>query len=116
MSARISRIACARAERADCTGADAVPVRRELSGPEPAGEIAPDGTITMVYDGLRQPIALPPLATAILRLVDGRRTVGQIAAALAERGTSAEAFMRGWRLTFGALERINRLLLAAPIG
>jgi SAM-dependent methyltransferase len=104
------------AERADFTGADAVPVLRELSGPELAGGIAPDGTITMVYDGLRQPIALPPLATAILRLVDGRRTVGQIAAALAERGTSAEAFMRGWRLTFGALERINRLLLAAPIG
>ena len=103
------------AERADFLAADAVPVLRELSGPELAGRIAPDGTITMVFDGLRQPIALPPLGAAILRLVDGRRTVGDIAAALAERGTSAEAFMRGWRLTFGALERINRLLLAAPI-
>ena len=28
----------------------------------------------------------------------------------------AEAFERAWRATFGALERINRLLLAAPIG
>jgi SAM-dependent methyltransferase len=103
------------AERADFTAPNAMPVLRELSGPELAGGIAPDGTITMVFDGLRQPIALPPLAAAILRLVDGRRTVGAIAAALAERGTSAEAFMRGWRPTFGALERINRLLLAAPI-
>ncbi len=102
------------AERADFMAADAVPVLRELSGPELAGGIAPDGTITVAFDGLRLPIALPPLAVAILRLVDGRRSVGQIAAALAERGTSAEAFMRGWRPTFGALERINRLLLAAP--
>ena len=36
------------AERADFMAADAVPVLRELSGPELAGGIAPDGTITMV--------------------------------------------------------------------
>ena len=59
---------------------------------------------------------LPPLAPAILRLVDGRRSVGEIAAELAQRGTGAEAFERAWRATFGALERLNRLLLAAPIG
>ena len=76
----------------------------------------PDGTITFVVDGLRLPIALPPLAPAILRLVDGRRSVGEIAAELAQRGTGAEAFERAWRATFGALERLNRLLLAAPIG
>ena len=57
--------------------------------------------------------ALPPLAPAILRLVDGRRTVGEIAAALAATGTAAEAFARAWRATFAALERVNRLLLAA---
>ena len=105
-----------RMERADFMAADAVPVLRELSGPELAGGIQPDGTITVVFDGLRLPIALPPLAPAILRLVDGRRSVGEIAAELAQRGTGAEAFERGWRATFGALERINRLLLAAPIG
>jgi hypothetical protein len=57
---------------------------------------------------------LPPQAAAILRLVDGRRSVGEIAAMLAERGTGPEAFARAWHATFTMLERINRLLLAAP--
>jgi SAM-dependent methyltransferase len=100
-------------DRMDPMSADAVPVLRELSGPELAGGIGPDGTITVVFEGLRLPIALPPLAPAILRLVDGQRTVGAIAAALAESGTHPEAFSRAWRATFTALERINRLLLAA---
>jgi SAM-dependent methyltransferase len=104
-----------RRERADFMAADAVPVLRELSGPELAGGIRPDGTITVVFDGLRLPVALPPLAAAILRLIDGRRPVGEIAAALAERGTGAAAFERAWRATFVALERINRLLLAARL-
>jgi hypothetical protein len=103
-------------ERADFMGPAAVPVLREVSGPEFANGIRPDGTITVVFDGLRLPIALPALAPAILRLIDGERSVGEIAAALAEHGTSAEAFARGWRATFTALERINRLLLAAPAG
>jgi SAM-dependent methyltransferase len=108
---------CARAdqpaERADFMAEDAVPVTRELSGAEIAGGIQPDGTITLVLDGLRVPLALPALAPAILRLVDGRRSVRKIAAALAERGPGAEAFARAWRATFTTLERINRLLLAA---
>jgi SAM-dependent methyltransferase len=103
-----------RTERADFTAADAVPVLRELSGPELAGGIQSDGTITVVFDGLRLPVALPPLAPAILRLVDGRRTVGAIAASLAQHGTGEAAFQRAWHATFTALERINRLLLAAP--
>jgi hypothetical protein len=89
-------------------------VTRELSGPEIAGGIQPDGTIAVAFDGLRLPLAFPPLAPAILRLVDGRRSVGEIAAALAARGTSADAFARAWRATFTPLERINRLLLAVP--
>jgi hypothetical protein len=103
-------------ERADFMAADAVPVLRELSGPELAGSIQPDGTIAFVLDGLRLPIALPPLASAILHLVDRRCTVGEIAATLLQRGTAADAFERAWRATFTALERINRLLLAAPAG
>jgi SAM-dependent methyltransferase len=110
---------CARQDErvtpADFMAADAVPVLRELSGPELAGGIQPDGTISFLLDGLRLPIALPPLAPAILRLVDGRRSVGAIAAALAQQGTGEAAFQRAWRATFTALERINRLLLAAPV-
>ena len=101
-------------ERANFMADDAVPVTRELSGTEIAGGVRPDGTITLVYDGLRVPLALPALAPAILRLVDGRRSVSEIAAVLAEHGTGAEAFAGAWRATFSTLERINRLLLAAP--
>jgi hypothetical protein len=100
--------------RADALAPEAVPVTREVTGEALAGAIRPDGMMGMMFDGLRLPVALPPLAPAILRLVDGRRSVGTIAAMLAERGIAAEAFARGWPATFGALERVNRLLLAGP--
>jgi SAM-dependent methyltransferase len=101
-------------ERADFTAAEAVPVLREMLGPELANGIRPDGTMTMVFDGLRVPIALPPLAPAILRLIDGQRPLRTIAATLGERGTGLPAFQRAWQELFPALEQINRLLLAAP--
>ena len=106
--------AAERVERADFMANDAVPVTRERPGEVLADGIQPDGTITVVLDGLRLPLALPPQASAILRLIDGKRSVGQIASALAERGTGAEAFARAWRATFTTLERVNRLLLSAP--
>ena len=101
-------------ERADPLAADAVPIGREVTGEKLAGFIQPDGTISMAFDGLRAPIALPAMAAAILRLVDGQRTVGEIGAMLAARRSSPEAFGRAWKATFTALEHVNRLLLAAP--
>src|SRR5690242_7597664 len=101
-------------QRADFMADEAVPVAREGPGEALAAAVQPDGIIGFMIDGLRLPIALPPLAPAILRLVDGERSVGDIGAALAERGTGIEAFRRTWRSTFLALEHINRLLLAAP--
>lgn len=100
--------------RADPTAPDAVPIGREVTGEQLAGYIQPDGALTMAFDGLRAPIPLPAMAPAILRLVDGKRTVGEIGAALAARGSNPEAFARAWRATFTALEHVNRLLLAAP--
>jgi SAM-dependent methyltransferase len=101
-------------ERADPLSPDAVPIGREVTGEQLAGVIQPDGTITMAFDGLRAPIPLPAMAAAILRLVDGKRTVGEIGATLASRGSNLEAFGRAWRATFTALEHVNRVLLAAP--
>ena len=92
----------------------AVPIAREMPAPEVARAIRPDGTLPMLFDGLRVPVPLPPLAGAILRLIDGTRTVGAIAAALAERGTDAASFARAWRPAFGALSAVNRILLAPP--
>jgi SAM-dependent methyltransferase len=109
---------CVRAEdpphRPDPSAETAVPVCREIEGETLARSIQPDGTLLVNFDGLRIPIALPALATAILPLIDGRRSVGQIGATLAGRGTKPDAFTRAWRQTFTALERINRVLLAAP--
>ena len=98
--------------RADPFAADAVPVARELPGEELARSIGPDGTLTMNFDGVRIPFPLPPQAPAMLRLIDGRRSVAEIGAALAERGTGAEAFARAWRAAWPTLERLNRVLLA----
>jgi SAM-dependent methyltransferase len=111
---------CVRAEEAwapgDPSADDAVPVARETPGPEIAAHIRPDGVLPFLFDGLRATVPLPPLAPAILRLVDGRRTVAEIGAGMAGRGTAPEAFARAWAATFAALVRVNRLLLAAPPG
>jgi SAM-dependent methyltransferase len=101
-------------ERADPFAGDAVPVTREITGEVLAAGIQRDGTMTVNFDGLRVPVALPPLAAAILPLINGQRCVADIAAILADRGTSAESFDRSWRAIFPRLEAINRLLIAAP--
>ena len=93
---------------------DAVPVAREMPAAELAAAIRPDGTLPHVFDGLRVPVPLPPLAPALLRLIDGRRTVGDMRAVLAARGTRPEAFDRAWAATFGQLSAVNRVLLAPP--
>ena len=101
--------------RADPFAPTAVPIAREMPTDELAKHIAPDGTLTMVFDNLRIPLPLPPLAGAILRLVDGQRTVGEIGEAVQKAGgVSSETFDRAWRATFAQLERVNRMLLAPP--
>jgi hypothetical protein len=98
----------------DAGDAAAVPVAREMPGEALARAILPDGTLPFLFDGLRAPVALPPQAAAILRLVDGARSVGAIAEVLAGRGIAAAVFARAWRETFTRLEAVNRLLLAPP--
>jgi SAM-dependent methyltransferase len=101
-------------QRPDPNAETAVPVCREVDGKALADGIRPDGTLSVTFDGLRVPIALPTLAVAILPLIDGQRSVGDIAAVLAARGIKPDAFRKAWSQTFTALERINRVLLAAP--
>ena len=102
------------AAQADGMADAAIPVCREIPGEMLARGIQPDGTLFVAFDGLRLPLALPALAPAILRLVDGQRCVGEIGAALAAKGIGEEAFRRAWQMTFTTLERVNRLLLSAP--
>ena len=109
---------CVRASEApavpDPMRTDAVPVAREMSGAEIALGIRPDGTLLFTFDGLRVPVPVPKLAGAILGLIDGERTVGQILAALRARGAAPDLAERAWRETYTALVRVNRILLAAP--
>lgn len=100
--------------RADPFSLDSVPICREITGEDLAKGIQANNTLIIALDALRVPVPLPPLSGPILRLIDGKRTVGEIGRALAARGTSEAAFSTVWRALFPALERINRLLLAAP--
>ena len=97
----------------DASAPDAIPTMREMPGEELARAIRPDGTLNFLFDGLRIPVPLPPLAGAILRLADGRRTVADIAAALPGR-VAPDAFARAWRTTYDTLSALNRVLLAPP--
>ena len=91
----------------------AVPVMREGSGADLVRYIRPDGTIPFLFDGLRVPVALPSLAAAILRLIDGERTVGDIGAELGSR-VGPDAFERAWRETYTPFSALNRILLVPP--
>jgi SAM-dependent methyltransferase len=93
---------------------DSVPVLREWDGPTLAKGLPPDGTLPVSFDGLRVPLPLPRLAGAILQRVDGKRSLGAIADELAALGASREQVARDMVALRGAMERLNRLLLAAP--
>jgi SAM-dependent methyltransferase len=97
----------------DWTDPAAVPVLRELDGQRFAAGIPGDGVLRVAADGLVVPVALPRLAAAIIARVDGVRPVGEIGDALAANGVSREAFARDFAALARALERVNRLLLAA---
>jgi len=106
--------AAGRTAPADPMDDAAVPVAREMPAEEMARAIRPDGTLSFVFDALRVPVALPPLAGAILRQIDGVRPVGAIAATVAAHGGGRAAFNRAWRETWDKLSSVNRILLAPP--
>ncbi len=97
----------------DGTDPAAIPVMREMPGADLARHIRPDGTLPMLFDGLRVPVPLPPLAASLLRMVDGQRSVAAIGAQVAAR-VPADAFGRAWRETYATLSALNRLLLVPP--
>jgi SAM-dependent methyltransferase len=83
-----------------------VPVARERPMGAFADEIRPDGTLMARFNALSVPIALPRLAAAILRRVDGERSLAQIAEPF-----GADAFDRAWDEVFRVMNGLNRLLL-----
>jgi SAM-dependent methyltransferase len=99
---------------ADPLAPTAVPVAREMPAPEIARAIRPDGTLPLVFDSLRVPLALPPLAPALLGLIDGERPLGAILATLAGRGIAPATAARAWEGCWAKLSAVNRILLAPP--
>ena len=93
---------------------DHIPVLRELDGAKFAASIPRDGALRVMADGLTVVTVLPRLAGAIIARIDGRRRMGEIRDELVGLGVSAEAFARDYAATAAALERVNRMLVAAP--
>ena len=115
---RADRSGCAETGGPIPTGRPPVPRRRAdrpRSRRRAACRLHPAGRHD--HHGVRRPARADPAAgdgDGDPGLVDGQRTVGEIGAALAARGSTPEAFSRAWRATFTTLEQVNRLLLAAP--
>ncbi len=82
-----------------------VPVARETPMEQFAARIR-NGVLMAPFDALAVPVPLPSLAPAILRRIDGVRTLAQVAEPFA-----AQAFDAAWDRTFMALNAMNRLLL-----
>jgi len=98
----------------DPASPEAVPLMREISGPDLARHVGADGTMSFLFDGLRALVPVPRLARPILNLIDGEKTVAEIAAALVGRGIVEAEFRRDWPELFARLSGLNRLLLASP--
>ncbi|MCP9318380.1 class I SAM-dependent methyltransferase [Acetobacter persici] len=98
----------------DASSFDAVPVMREIPGIELAKQMRADHTLPFAFGTLVVPIPLPPQARGLLPLIDGERTVGDLAAVLATRGVPENKFRTVWQETFQTLERLNRVLLLPP--
>lgn len=101
-------------QRADGLAMDAVPIMREIPGVELARMMGPDDRLPFAFGTLQVAIPLPPQARGILPLIDGERTVGDIAAIMDTRGLSAARFAKVWAQVFTTLESLNRVLLRAP--
>ncbi|WP_075624446.1 class I SAM-dependent methyltransferase [Novacetimonas hansenii] len=100
--------------RADPMAGDAVPVMREIPGVELAKQIGPDDRLPFAFGTRVVPVAVPPQTRGLLPLIDGERTVGDLAAIMETRGISAARFATIWRTMFTTLSGLNRVLLRAP--
>jgi SAM-dependent methyltransferase len=99
---------------ADPDAPGAVPVLRELDGPTLAKGLRPDGLLPVTWDGLRAAVPVPRLAGALLSRIDGRRSWGEIVDDVVAGGAPREATERDRAALVRAMEKLNRLLLAAP--
>ncbi len=91
----------------------AIPVCREVEGPALAGAIGAEGRVRVSGAGLTMNLRLPPLAPAILRAVDGGRSLREIRAVV---GADAAEFRRQFAALYRTLNGTNQMLLRYPAG
>ena len=92
-----------------------IPILREWEGDKLAEGLSRNGGVLPVtFDGVTIPVAMPRLAPAILSRVDGKRSVGEIGDLLATQGIARDAFAKDFAELARQMEKVNRLLLAAP--
>ncbi len=94
----------------------AVPVARQVPGPELARAVSKKGRITAELDGLSLSFALPRLAAPILNRIDSRASLGEIHASLQalDSGLDWETFKAQFDRLYAALNGLNHLLLRHP--
>lgn len=63
---------------------DAVPILRDLDGEALARESRPGGSLTVDFDGIKARFPLPALTPTLFRMIDGKRSIRRIHAALEE--------------------------------
>lgn len=85
---------------------DAIPVWSRTDGALMAAAMGSDRVLKLTLDGLAYRFPLPQAAPAIARAIDGRASVGEIAAQVKVQG-----FERVWPATFAVLNGISRLFL-----
>ncbi|WP_338029927.1 hypothetical protein [Gluconacetobacter takamatsuzukensis] len=100
--------------RADPMDVASVPVLRDLDGFALSRLMRPDNLLPVRLGGREVLLPVPSQARGLLPLIDGRRTVGELAAILENRGVDAAQFRQVWREMFATFAGLNQLLLQAP--
>ena len=91
----------------------AAPVLREIDGTTLAAAIGPDGGVKVSGEGMQMKVRLPPMAAALLPLVDGQRTIAELRAAIGGQVTDAD-FQRQFAALYKTLNGLNQMLLRYP--
>jgi hypothetical protein len=99
--------------RADPMGPAAVPILRDGTGVDLALRIRPDDRLPVTFGKRAVALPVPPQIRGLLPLLDGTRTVRDLAAILVTRGVPADRFDMMWRTVFATLSGLNNVLLQA---
>ena len=102
------------ADRIACPAPEMVPQLVDQDASALAGAVAGDLVLRAEIDGLKLRFALPRLAPAILREIDGRRTIAEIGATLGRRDSTLapERFAAQFENLYKVLNGLNLLLLS----